>query len=78
MTTTQAGSGSQSGAFDRILVDLGFGLLTWGFRRAELRQARAEASARVAADAREQSAAAFPPSERAATERMIHSHFGIR
>lgn len=75
-TTSHSTGGSQFAAFDRILVDLGFGLITWGFRRAALRPTRARA--RAEAHARDAGDGPRPPSERAATDRMIHSHFGIR
>ena len=74
-TTSHPTGGSEFAALDRILVDLGFGLLTWGFRRAARRPARARARAEVARAAGD---APRPPSARAATDRMIHSHFGIR
>ncbi len=69
-STSHPAGGSGFAAFDRILVDLGFALLTWGFRRAELRRTRAREDAG--------DHASRPPSERAATDRMIHTHFGIR
>ena len=75
-TTSHPTGGHRFAAFDRILVDLGFGLISWGFRRAALRPTRARA--RAAAQARDTGHAPRPPSERAATDRMIHSHFGIR
>jgi hypothetical protein len=75
-TTSHPTGGSEFAALDRVLVDLGFGLITWGFRRAALRPARARA--RAAAHVRDAGDGSRPPSERAATDLMIHSHFGIR
>jgi len=76
MTTTHPGRSSEFATFDRILVDLGFGLLTWGLRRAALRRARVHDAPRSRTG--DSGPAVRPPSERAATDRMIHTHFGIR